>query len=215
MNIRTYALAALGTAAVLLATLDASSPPSTSAAGAIARGRALVIYGTCNDCHTAAWRDTDGAVPVSRWMTGSSVGFRGWWGTSYPTNVRLDFQVMSVDRWIAAVRTRAGHPPMVWQDLRQLPDGDLRASTRSSNRLDRPVRRLQPRSNRGANRRLRSSICARCRRRRHSNYPVRRKARQTAAPLPPLQASIAAVSHTPARANGEGSILASRARART
>jgi len=55
------------------------------------------------------------------------VGFRGWWGTSYPTNVRLDFHVMSVDRWIAAVRTRAGHPPMVWQDLRQLPDSDLRA----------------------------------------------------------------------------------------
>ena len=126
MNVRTYALTALGAAAVLLATVDASSSTSTPAAS-IARGLALVVYGTCNDCHTAGWRDTDGAVPVSRWLTGSSVGFRGWWGTSYPTNVRLDFQVMSVDRWIAAVRTRAGHPPMVWQDLRQLPDSDLRA----------------------------------------------------------------------------------------
>jgi hypothetical protein len=34
---------------------------------------------------------------------------------------------MSEDRWVAAARTRAGHPPMVWQDLRQLPEGDLRA----------------------------------------------------------------------------------------
>jgi hypothetical protein len=127
MSIRTYALAALGAAAVLLATVDASSPPAASTAATIARGRALVVYGTCNDCHTTGWRDTDGAVPVSRWLTGSAVGFRGWWGTSYPTNVRLDFQVMSVDRWIQAVRTRAGHPPMVWQDLRQLPVTDLRA----------------------------------------------------------------------------------------
>jgi hypothetical protein len=127
MKMRTYALAALGAMAVLLVTVDASSPPSTSAAATIARGRALVVYGACNDCHTVGWRETDGAVPVSRWLTGSSVGFRGWWGTSYPTNVRLDFQVMSVDRWIQAARTRAGHPPMIWQDLRQLPDGDLRA----------------------------------------------------------------------------------------
>jgi mono/diheme cytochrome c family protein len=120
-------LAALAATAVLLATAGASSPPRAPSAATIARGRALVVYGTCNDCHTAGWRDTDGAVPVARWLTGSTVGFRGWWGTSYATNVRLDFQAMSEDRWVQAVRTRAGHPPMVWQDLRQLPDADLRA----------------------------------------------------------------------------------------
>jgi hypothetical protein len=85
------------------------------------------VYGTCNDCHTAGWRESDGAVPVKLWMTGRSIGFRGWWGTSYPTNVRLAFQAMSEDQWISAVRTRAGHPPMVWQDLRNAPDSDLRA----------------------------------------------------------------------------------------
>ena len=126
MKARTLALVALGAAAVLFATIDASSPPAPSAT-TLARGRALVVYGTCNDCHTAGWRDSDGAVPVARWLMGSSVGFRGWWGTSYPANVRLEFQVMSEDRWLQAVRTRAGHPPMVWQDLRQLPDSDLRA----------------------------------------------------------------------------------------
>lgn len=127
MKVRTLMLLALGAAAVLLATIDASSPQKGPAAATLARGRALVVYGTCNDCHTAGWRDSDGAVPQARWLTGSAVGFRGWWGTSYPTNVRLDFQVMSEYRWIQAVRTRAGHPPMVWQDLRQLPDSDLRA----------------------------------------------------------------------------------------
>lgn len=87
----------------------------------------LVVYGTCNDCHTAGWRDTDGTVPQARWLTGSTIGFRGWWGTSYAANIRLVFQEMSEDRWLAAVRTRAGHPPMVWEDLRQLPEADLRA----------------------------------------------------------------------------------------
>jgi hypothetical protein len=127
MKARKLALATLALGAVLLATLDAASPPSGTPAAEIARGRALVVFGTCNDCHTAGWRESDGTIPVTRWMTGSAIGFRGWWGTSYPANVRLEFQTMPVERWIAAVRTRAGHPPMVWQDLRQLPDADLRA----------------------------------------------------------------------------------------
>lgn len=127
MKLHTLALAALGATTVLLATVDAAKPPPVPSAATLARGRALVVYGTCNDCHTAGWRNSDGAVPVARWMTGSSVGFRGWWGTSYPANVRLEFQESSVDNWIKAVRTRAGHPPMVWEDLRQLPDADLRA----------------------------------------------------------------------------------------
>ena len=127
MKARSLALAALAATAVLFVTVDASAPPAAPSPATIARGRALVVYGTCNDCHTAGWREADGTVPVARWLTGSSVGFRGWWGTSYPTNVRLDFQSMSEDRWIQAARTRAGYPPMVWQDLRELPDADLRA----------------------------------------------------------------------------------------
>jgi len=127
MKERTLALIAFGAMAALLATVDASAPPAAPSAATLARGRALVVFGTCNDCHTTGWRESDGAVPVARWLTGSSIGFRGWWGTSYPTNVRLDFQEMSEGRWIQAVRTRAGHPPMVWQDLRGLPDADLRA----------------------------------------------------------------------------------------
>jgi mono/diheme cytochrome c family protein len=105
----------------------AASAPVAVSAATLARGRALVVYGSCNDCHTTGWRESDGAVPTQKWMTGSAIGFRGWWGTSYPTNVRLDFQSLPESGWIAAVHTRAGHPPMVWSDLRGLPDADLRA----------------------------------------------------------------------------------------
>jgi mono/diheme cytochrome c family protein len=124
---RILAIAAIVSAAALLASTALSAAAPSVPAATLARGRALVVFGTCNDCHTAGWREADGAIPVSRWMTGSSIGFRGWWGTSYPVNVRRDFQSMTEQNWLFAVHTRAGHPPMVWQDLRGLPDADLRA----------------------------------------------------------------------------------------
>jgi mono/diheme cytochrome c family protein len=125
---RALVLVALG-ASVLLTAVAAGRPAAPNAAtkAAIARGRYLVVYGNCNDCHTPGWRETDGKIPESRWLTGTPVGFRGSWGTSYPTNVRLDFAAMSEDRWLLAVRTRAGHPPMDWEDLRALSVADQRA----------------------------------------------------------------------------------------
>jgi len=117
-------VAATAAAIVLFSGVSASAAPS---AATLARGRALVVFGTCNDGHTAGWREADGNVPVARWMTGSSVGFRSASGTSYPTNVRLEFQTMPESQWLQAVHTRAGHPPMIWQDLRAVPDADLRA----------------------------------------------------------------------------------------
>jgi mono/diheme cytochrome c family protein len=128
MHTRPLVLAAVAALVVAFASLAtaATAPPARSPA-TLARGRALVVFGTCNDCHTPGWREADGAIPVARWMTGSRVGFRGWWGTSYPTNVRRAFATMTEADWIFAVRTRAGHPPMVWQDLRGMPDTDLRA----------------------------------------------------------------------------------------
>jgi mono/diheme cytochrome c family protein len=93
----------------------------------VARGRYLVAFGSCNDCHTPGWRESDGSVPVAQWMTGSNLGYRGPWGTSYPANVRLEFQRISEAEWLFMVRTRGGHWPMVWHDLRMLDDNDRRA----------------------------------------------------------------------------------------
>ena len=91
------------------------------------RGRYLVAFGSCNDCHTPGWRESDGTIPVEKWMTGSSLGYRGPWGTSYPANVRLEFSRIDEDQWLFMVRTRGGHWPMVWHDLRALVPDDQRA----------------------------------------------------------------------------------------
>ncbi|MGZ3496306.1 MAG: cytochrome C [Vulcanimicrobiaceae bacterium] len=93
----------------------------------VERGRYLVAYGSCNDCHTPGWRNADGKIPVSEWMTGSKIGYRGPWGTSYAANVRLEFQTISEGQWLFMVRTRGGHWPMVWHDLRELTTDDQRA----------------------------------------------------------------------------------------
>jgi hypothetical protein len=55
------------------------------------------------------------------------VGFRGAWGTSYPVNLRLEFQVLDERQWVDAVRQRGGHPPMIWHDLRGLTPADRHA----------------------------------------------------------------------------------------
>ena len=117
-----------GVAILAVAAVGFSRTPAPAAPdGSIERGRYLVAYGACNDCHTPGWRESDGTIPVSKWMTGSTVGQRGPWGTSYPANVRLWFQQIREDDWLFSVRTRAGHPPMHWHDLRFLNVSDQRA----------------------------------------------------------------------------------------
>jgi hypothetical protein len=117
----TAAAIVLAVGAGIAAASQSSSDPL------VERGRYLVAFGSCNDCHTPGWRESDGAIPTSRWMTGTTLGYRGPWGTSYPANVRLEFAHISEDDWLFMVRTRAGHWPMVWHDLRFLSVADRRA----------------------------------------------------------------------------------------
>jgi hypothetical protein len=100
---------------------------SNSSAPSIARGKYLVRFGACNDCHTPGWRETFGKVPVSRWLIGSNIGFRGAWGTIYPANVRQRFTQITENQWLAMVRTREGPEPMIWHDLRALSLDDQRS----------------------------------------------------------------------------------------
>ncbi len=118
---------AAATAIFAFAALIGAGTSSSKPDPAIERGRYLVGYGSCNDCHTPGWRESDGKTPVSDWMTGSNLGYRGPWGTSYPPNVRLEFARISEGDWLFMVGSRGGHWPMVWHDLRMLDDDDRRA----------------------------------------------------------------------------------------
>ena len=55
----------------------------------IERGRYLIETSGCNDCHTAGYAQAEGKVPEAQWLTGDRLGWRGPWGTTYGTNLRL------------------------------------------------------------------------------------------------------------------------------
>ncbi|MGA8533062.1 MAG: cytochrome c [Candidatus Tumulicola sp.] len=118
--------AALLLAAIALGRGGDVAPAATSDPQ-IARGRYLVAFGSCNDCHTPGWRESGGTLPDAKWMTGARVGYRGPWGTVYPPNVRLLFSEMSEQAWIFSTQTRGGRPPMIWHDVRFLTVDDRRA----------------------------------------------------------------------------------------
>ncbi|HVF65731.1 MAG TPA: cytochrome c [Casimicrobiaceae bacterium] len=112
---------------VLCFTSGTTLAQSTKASAAdIERGRYLVKIAGCNDCHTANYAETAGAVPEKDWLTGVPVGFRGPWGTTYATNLRLVVAGLSEQQWMQAAR-KAMRPPMPWFVLRDMTDADVRA----------------------------------------------------------------------------------------
>ncbi|WP_217645541.1 hypothetical protein [Oceanisphaera psychrotolerans] len=96
-------------------------------AALIERGRYLVRIAGCNDCHTPGYAQSGGQVPEPLWLTGDQLGWHGAWGTTYPTNLRLYMQGISVDEWLQQARTRQLRPPMPWFALRDMTEEDLRA----------------------------------------------------------------------------------------
>ncbi len=93
--------------------------------GSIDRGRKLVVFGGCNDCHTEGYAMSEGKVPESEWLKGSTMGWYGPWGTTYPINLRNFLQTMDESQWLAFARTKRSRPPMPWFALAQLEDEAL------------------------------------------------------------------------------------------
>lgn len=103
---------------------EETSPPN---AASIDTGRYLVTIAGCNDCHTANWMETNGAVTEQDWLTGVPIGWRGPWGTSYASNLRLLANDLDEDAWVEMLKTRNGLPPMPWVNVSKLKDDDARA----------------------------------------------------------------------------------------
>jgi hypothetical protein len=55
------------------------------------------------------------------------MGWRGPWGTTYASNLRLYMQKLSEAQWIKVSRSVEFRPPMPWFVLRVMTDQDLRA----------------------------------------------------------------------------------------
>jgi mono/diheme cytochrome c family protein len=136
---RVYEILALGIALLVGVACDVgtfagqlSAPESRSETAQphqdqIERGRYLVKITGCNDCHTTGYPQNGGNVPEQQWLTGDTLGFRGPWGTTYPTNLRLYMQHMSEAQWVHLAQNLQTRPPMPWFALRDMAEADLRA----------------------------------------------------------------------------------------
>jgi len=101
------------------------------------RGRYIIKIAGCNDCHTAGYAEAAGKIPEKDWLKGDTVGWRGPWGTTYASNLRLYMQNLSEDQWIQVSRMVEFRPPMPWFVLREMTEQDLRA-------IHRFIRNLGP-----------------------------------------------------------------------
>ena len=93
----------------------------------IARGKYVAVMMGCNDCHTPNYLEKEGNVPEKLWLTGSSFGWRGPWGTTYPANLRKRLADFTEDQWVAFAKTMKARPPMPWFDVNQMHEEDMRA----------------------------------------------------------------------------------------
>jgi len=115
-------------------TLPTSMPASASperlsvlAFNPVDAGRYLVKITGCNDCHTPGWEQTGGNIPEAMWLTGLPIGWRGPWGTTYASNLRLFVKPFTADTWVQVMRSRNLRPPMPWNSFHAMSDADLRA----------------------------------------------------------------------------------------
>jgi mono/diheme cytochrome c family protein len=81
----------------------------------------------CNDCHTARYAEAGGKVAEAERLKGDTLGYRGPWGTTYATNLRLSIGKMTEEQWLQYARSLRTRPPMPWFNVRAMNEGDLRA----------------------------------------------------------------------------------------
>jgi mono/diheme cytochrome c family protein len=93
----------------------------------IEHGRYLVKIAGCNDCHTPGYIQKTGNVPEEEWLTGNRLGWRGPWGTTYPSNLRTYMNRVSESQWVKVAHTAQFRPPMPWFALHEMTEEDLRA----------------------------------------------------------------------------------------
>ncbi len=120
---RNLSLAALAAALVTANTAYADALQAAK----IERGKYLTTISGCNDCHTAGYAANDGNIPISQWLKGDDFGWRGPWGTTYGSNLRLFAEGLSEQEWIQVIRTMRRRPPMPWFNLNAMSDEDLGA----------------------------------------------------------------------------------------
>ena len=126
---RQHLIGAILAVALGYQTLSAQAGKQTTSPNAqqLERGRYVVEIGGCNDCHTAGYANAGGQAAESDRLKGDTLGYRGPWGTTYPSNLRLSLGKMTEDQWVKYAKGLMTRPPMPWFNVRAMTEADLRA----------------------------------------------------------------------------------------
>ena len=118
--------AALAVASLAAGVAVAQQAPAAKLSTEAARGKYLVQIAGCNDCHTRGYAMSGGKVDESLWLTGDDLGWRGPWGTTYASNLRLVVKGMTGEQFVKYARGEF-RPPMPWFNLRDMKEKDVKA----------------------------------------------------------------------------------------
>jgi Cytochrome c len=117
----TFGAGALG---LLLQAAAMAQPPKPADKALAERGRYLVQIAGCNDCHTPHYIEKGGKVDEKLWLTGDALGWRGPWGTTYATNLRLFAGSLSQAQWLQYVAKMQPRPPMPYFNVQAMSEQD-------------------------------------------------------------------------------------------
>ncbi len=129
------ALTFLAAGCLISCARESAAPKGMTDTELVERGRYLVTVLGCDDCHTPGY--FYGAADTARALSGSELGWKGFWGVSYAANLTPEPQT-GIGAWsendiITAIRTGKTPmgeqimPPMPWPDFAHLTDDDARA----------------------------------------------------------------------------------------
>lgn len=124
---RLFSVAVIAAVGVLGAVEAFAATPSSKEDAWVERGRYVVLIGGCNDCHTPGFAENGGKAKEADLLTGSSLGWHGPWGTTYPVNLRLYFQTITENEWVKGAKKFKARPPMPFWAINHMGKGDLRA----------------------------------------------------------------------------------------
>ena len=91
------------------------------------RGLQVSIVGGCHDCHTEGYNEAEGKIDPAKAMLGNHVGFRGPWGTTYASNLRLIASLLRENGFVVAMKHLQTSPPMPWYNVRAMDESDIRS----------------------------------------------------------------------------------------
>lgn len=130
---------------IVSSVISAASWPACAADEvSVERGLLVSIIGSCHDCHTEGYRESEGVIDPNKALKGTGIGWRGPWGTTYPYNLRLRVRDLSETGFVTYMKTLRTAPPMPWYNVRVIPESDLRSLYRYVKSLGDPGANILP-----------------------------------------------------------------------